>query len=50
MLLWLWYRLVATVMIRPLAREPTYASGMVLKRPKKKMLNGFKVEDSRVHL
>ena len=33
---WLWYRLVATVMIRPLAREPTYASGMVLKRPKKK--------------
>jgi len=37
-LLWLWHRLVATALIRPLAWEPPYAMSMALKdkRPKKK--------------
>ena len=35
-LLWLWHRLAATALIRPLAWEPAYAAGMALKRPKKK--------------
>ena len=38
-LLWLWHRLVAIVLIRPLAWEPPYAIGVALekaKRPKKK--------------
>ena len=35
-LLWLWYRLVATALIRPLTWEPPYASGMALKRQKTK--------------
>ena len=35
--LWLWYRLAATDLIRPLAWEPPYAAGVALKkRPKKK--------------
>ena len=39
MLLWLWRRPVATALIRALAWEPPYATGMALrrqKRPKKK--------------
>jgi len=36
MLLWLWYRPVATALIGPLAWEPPCAMGVVLKRPKKK--------------
>ena len=35
-LLWLWWRPVATVPIRPLAWEPPYASGAALKRQKAK--------------
>ena len=35
-LLWLWRRLVATALIRPLAWEPPCAVGAALKRPKKK--------------
>ena len=35
-LLWLWCRLVATAPIRPLAREPPSAVGVVLKIQKKK--------------
>ena len=38
MLLWLWYRLVATAPIGPLAWNPPYATGAALekgKRPKK---------------
>ena len=35
-LLWLWCRLVATALNRPLAWEPPYALGAALKRPKKK--------------
>ena len=35
-LLWLWCRLAATALIGPLAREPPYAVGSALKRPKKK--------------
>ena len=34
--LWLWYRLVATTPIRPLAWEPPYAVDASLKRPQKK--------------
>ena len=41
-LLWLWQRLAATALIRPLAWEPLYATGAALektKRPKKKTKN-----------
>ena len=33
-LLWLWRRLAATALIRPLAWEPPYATGAALKRQK----------------
>ena len=36
MLLWLWYRPVATAPIRPLAWDPPYAASVALKRQKKK--------------
>ena len=35
-LLWLWYRLEAIALIRPLAWEPPYAAGEALKKKKKK--------------
>ena len=35
-LLWLWHKLVAAVLIRPLAWEPPYATGEALKKDKKK--------------
>ena len=35
-LLWLWCRMVATVLIQHLAWEPTYAVGVTLKKEKKK--------------
>ena len=35
-LLWLWRRLEATALIRPLAWEPPYDAGAALKRQKKK--------------
>ena len=35
-LLWLWRRLAATALIKPLAWEPPCAAGVALKRPKKK--------------
>ena len=35
-LLWLWGRLVAIALIRPLAWEPPYAKDVALKRQKKK--------------
>ena len=35
-LLWLWCRLAAAPLIRPLAWELPYAMGVALKRPKKK--------------
>ena len=35
-LLWLWRRLAAAVLIRPLAREPPYAAGAALEKTKKK--------------
>ena len=34
-LLWLWRRLVATALIRPLAREPPYAVGVAQEMPKR---------------
>ena len=34
-LLWLWYRLAASALIRPLAWEPPYARGAALKDQKK---------------
>ena len=34
--LWLWCRLAAAVLIQPLAWEPPYAAGTVLKRKKKR--------------
>ena len=33
---WLWYRLAATGLIRPLAWEPPYATGAALEKKKKK--------------
>ena len=35
-LLWLWCRLVAVALIRPLAWEPPYAMGVALEKTKKK--------------
>ena len=35
-LLWLWCRPVATAPIRPLAREPPYATGAALEKTEKK--------------
>ena len=35
-LLWLWHRLAVIALIGPLACEPPYAMGMVLKRQKKR--------------
>jgi len=35
-LLWLWRRLAAVALIRPLAWEPPYAAGVALKRQKTK--------------
>ena len=35
-LLWLWHRLAAVALIRPLAWEPPYAEGVALKRQKDK--------------
>ena len=35
-LLWLWCRLSAVALIRPLAWEPPYAMGVALKKKKKK--------------
>ena len=43
-LLWLWCRLAATALIQPLAWEPPYASGVPLKRQKKKQLTELKKE------
>ena len=34
MLLWLWHRVAATALIRPLDWEPPYAAGVALKRQK----------------
>ena len=34
-LLWLWHRLVATALIRPLAWEPPYAAGAALEMAKR---------------
>ena len=43
-LLWLWYRLAAAALIRPLAWELPYATGAALKRPKKgKKKKGIKI-------
>ena len=36
---WLWYRLVATAPIRPLAWEPPYAMGAALEKVKRKKKN-----------
>ena len=35
-MLWLWLRLEVSAPLGPLAWEPPYATGMALKRPKKK--------------
>ena len=35
-LLWLWHRLAATALIRPLAWEPPYAAGVALEKTKNK--------------
>ena len=40
-LLWLWYRLVAAALLRPLAWESPYDIGAALKRKKKNMWSPF---------
>ena len=40
-LLWLWHRLVATALIKPLAWEPPYAAGVALKKEKKKSMQNL---------
>ena len=42
-LLWLWHRLVATVLIGPLAWEPACAASVALKRQKKKKAYGWRI-------
>ena len=45
-LLWLWYRLAAAALIRPLAWEPLYGAGVALKkikRPKKKKKSVYNI-------
>ena len=42
LLLWLWRRPVATAPIRPLAWEPPYAAGVVLKSGEKIKLKSIK--------
>ena len=44
-LLWLWRRLAAVALIRPLAWEPPYAMGVALKRPKKIIIIGFFLDE-----
>ena len=39
MLLWLWHRLAATALIKPLAWEPPYALGVWPKKTKEKQIN-----------
>ena len=39
MLLWLWNRLAVTALIRPLAWEPPYVTGVALKRQTSKQTN-----------
>ena len=45
MLLWLWSRLVATVLIRPLAWEPLHAAGAAQEMPKDKKINKKKIKN-----
>ena len=44
-LLWLWWRLASIALIRPLAWEPPYTTGVVLKRLKKKKQTNKKQGD-----
>ena len=48
MLLWLWYRLAALTLIRPLAWEPPYAAGAPLKSKKKKKVTQQETERPRI--
>ena len=49
-MLWLWRRPAATVLIRPLAWEPPYAVGVALKRTKDKDKNKTKNKTAMVCL
>ena len=46
-LLWLWRRLEATALIRPLVWEPPYATGAALKRQEIKNNNNLKKTNHR---
>ena len=46
-LLWLWHRLVATALIRPIGWEPLYALGVALKEKKKNSGNTTLPHDER---
>ena len=45
-LLWLWRKPAATALIRPLAWEPTYATGIALKKKKKKKKKDKKIKSN----
>ena len=46
-LLWLWCRLAATALIRPLAWEPPYATGAALEKAKKTKKNEKRKEKKK---
>ena len=48
-LLWLWRRPAATILIKPLAWEPSYAMGVALKRQKTKKKKKTKQEKTKVY-
>ena len=45
-LLWLWCRLAATALIRPIAWEPPYAMGAALEKTKMKTRKNLKLQDN----
>ena len=49
-LLWLWHRLAATALIRPLAWEPSYGMGESLEKTKKKNKKMIGTENTLVLL
>ena len=48
-LLWLWRKLVATALIRPLAWEPPYPSGAALKRQTNKQTKKNLTKQCKLH-
>ena len=49
-LLWLWCRLMATALIRPLAWEPSYPPSAALEKDQKKKKKGKKMLEKALHV